>query len=54
MKLILQALNTKPLPRTFEQLFKHYAELFFNRTMPKGGAGRKRNMGDLRAYLKSI
>ena len=51
MKRTLQALNTKPLPRTGEQLFKNYAELFFNKTMPKGGVGRKRNMGDLRAFL---
>ena len=51
MRRTLQALNTKPLPRTGEQLFKHYSELFFNRTMPKGGVGRKRNMGDLRAFL---
>ena len=51
MKRALQALNTKPLPRTGEQLFKNYADLFFNRTMPKGGVGRKRNMGDLRAFL---
>ena len=47
----LQALNTKPLPRNAEQLFKNYADLFFDRTMPKGGVGRKRNMGDLRAFL---
>ena len=47
----LQALNTKPLPRNAEQLFKNYAELFFDRNMPKGGVGRKRNMGDLRAFL---
>ena len=51
MKRALQALNTKPLPRTGEQLFKNYADLFFNRNMPKGGVGRKRNMGDLRAFL---
>ena len=37
MKRTLQALNTKPFPRTGEQLFKHYADLFFNRTMQKGG-----------------
>ena len=47
----LQALNTKPLPRNAEQLFKNYADLFFDRNMPKGGFGRKRNMGDLRAFL---
>ena len=47
----LQALNTKPRPRNAEQLFKNYADLFFDRTMPKGGVGRKRNMGDLRAFL---
>ena len=51
MKRALQALNTKPLPRTGEQLFKNYADLFFKRNMPKGGVGRKRNMGDLRAFL---
>ena len=37
----LQALNTKPLPRNAEQLFKNYADLFFDRNMPKGGVGRK-------------
>ena len=42
MKRTLQALNTKPVPRTGEQLFKNYADLFFNRVMPKGGVGRKR------------
>ena len=47
----LQAVNAKPKPRNGEQLFKNYAELFFDRTMPKGGVGRKRNMGDLRAFL---
>ena len=47
----LQSLNTKPLPRNAEQLFKNYADLFFNRAMPKGGVGRKRDMGDLRAFL---
>ena len=51
MNRTMQALNTKPLPRTGEQLFKNYAELFFDRNMPKGGVGRKRNMGDLRAFL---
>ena len=51
MKRTLQALNTKPVPRTGEQLFKNYADLFFNRAMPKGGVGRKRDMGDLRAFL---
>ena len=30
---------------------KNYADLFFNRTMPKGGVGRKRDMGDLRSFL---
>ena len=48
----LQAVNAKPKPINGEQLFKNYAELFFDRTMPKGGVGRKRNMGDLIAYLE--
>ncbi len=47
----LQALSKKPTPRNAEQLFKNYAELYFDRSMPKGGVGRKRNMGDLRAFL---
>ena len=51
IKRTLQDLNTKLLPRNTEQLFKNYADLFFNRTMPKGGVGRKRNMGDLSAFL---
>ena len=37
----LQAVNAKPRPRNAEQLFKNFAELFFDRTMPKGGEGRK-------------
>ncbi len=41
MKRALQALNTKPLPRTGEQLFKNYADLFFNRNMPKGELAEK-------------
>ena len=44
MKQTMQALNTKPLLRTGEQLFKNYSDLFFNRTMPKGGFRRKRNL----------
>ena len=54
MERTLQALNTKPIPRNAEQLFKNYAQLFFNRTMPKGGVGRKRDMGDLRAFLNWV
>ena len=51
MNRTIRALNTKPIPRNAEQLFKTYAQLFFNKTMPKGGVGRKRDMGDLRAFL---
>ena len=47
----MQALSVKPIPRNSEKLFKNYANLFFDRSMPKGGVGRKRNMGDLRAFL---
>ena len=36
----LPALNTKQLLRTHKQLFKNYADLFFNRIMQKGGDGR--------------
>ena len=32
----LQALNTKPLPRNAEQLFKNYADLFLIGTCQKG------------------
>ena len=52
MNRTLQAVNTKPRPRNGEQLFKNFAELFFDRTMPKGGVGRKRNMGDLLIYFQ--
>ena len=31
----LQALNTKPFTRNAEQLFKNYADIFFDRNMPK-------------------
>ena len=54
MKLSLQALNTKLLSRPGEQLFKNYAEIFFNWTKPKGGVGRKINMGDLIAFKNWI
>ena len=47
----MQALNTKTVPRTREQLSKNYADLFFNRARPKGGGGRERDVGDLRAFL---
>jgi len=50
MKRTLQALNTKPIQRTGEKLFKHYED-FFNRNMPKGGVGIERNMGDLKGFL---
>jgi len=39
------------VPRTGEKLLKNYADLFFNRAIPKGGVGRKRDVGDLRASL---
>tara|TARA_A100001011_G_scaffold186979_1_gene195547 strand:+ start:251 stop:397 length:147 start_codon:yes stop_codon:yes gene_type:complete len=48
MKQSFRALNTKPFSGTGEQLFKNYADLFFNRNTPNGGVGRKRDMGDLR------
>ena len=51
MNRILQDFNTKTIPRNVEQLFKNFPELFFDRTMPKVGEGRKRYMGDLRAFL---
>tara|TARA_A100001011_G_scaffold400437_1_gene514995 strand:- start:4387 stop:4707 length:321 start_codon:yes stop_codon:yes gene_type:complete len=51
MERTLQAVNTKLRPRNAEQLFKNFAELFFDRTMPKGALSRKRNMGDLIAFL---
>ena len=47
----MQSLSVKPIPRNAEQLYKNYTNLFFDRSMPKGGVGRKRNMGDLRAFL---
>ena len=46
MNRTIRALNAKPIPRNAEQLFKTYAQLFFNKTMSKDGVGRKRDMGD--------
>ena len=47
----LLAVHSKPKPRDAQLLFKNFAELFFDNTMPKCGQGRKRNMGDLRVFL---
>jgi len=35
MEKALQSLKTKPITRNTERLFKNFAELFFDRTMPK-------------------
>ena len=51
MERILECFETKPKPRNSEQLFRKYAELHFGESMPKGGMGRKRDMGDIRAFL---
>ena len=51
MKRVLACFDVKPKPRNAEQLFRTYAELHFNETMEKGGEGRKRDMGDLRAFF---
>lgn len=52
MQRFLTCFDEKPKPRNAEQLFRTYAELHFNETMEKGGEGRKRDMGDLRAFFK--
>ena len=51
MERILECFEEKPKPRNSEQLFRKYAELYFGESMPKGGMGRKRDMGDMRAFL---
>jgi len=51
MERILECFEAKPKPRNSEQLFRKYAELHFGESMPKGGMGRKRDMGDIRAFL---
>ena len=48
---ILECFEEKPKPRNSEQLFRKYAELHFGESMPKGGMGRKRDMGDIRSFL---
>ena len=51
MERIVECFEEKPKPRNSEQLFRKYAELYFRESMPKGGMGRKRDMGDIRAFL---
>ena len=51
MERILECFEAKQKPRNAEQLFRKYAELHFGKSMPKGGMGRKRDMGDIRAFL---
>tara|TARA_A100001011_G_C14036057_1_gene725785 strand:+ start:136 stop:462 length:327 start_codon:yes stop_codon:yes gene_type:complete len=48
----LDYFKQKPISRNAEQLFKNFAEQFFDRTMPKGGEGERRNVGDIKAFLK--
>ena len=46
----LVCLESRPKPRDSRTLFKRFAELHFA-GMPSGGQGRKRNLGDVAAFL---
>lgn len=50
LKRVLVALEDRPNPKTSQQLLQRYAELFFADMAP-GGQGRKRNLGDVCAFL---
>ena len=46
----LACLESRPKPRDSRALLKRFAELHFS-GMPSGGQGRKRNLGDVAAFL---
>ena len=47
----LECFKHKPIPRDSETLFKRFYDLHLV-DMPSGGQGRRRNVGDIRAFLK--
>ena len=47
----LVCFKQKPIPRDSETLFKRFYDLHLV-DMPSGGQGRRRNVGDIRAFLK--
>ena len=47
----LDCFKTKPIPRDSETLFKRFYDLHLI-NMTSGGQGRRRNIGDIRAFLK--
>ena len=51
MRRVLETLATNPKPRDGSSLMKSFAEMHFD-NCPAGGQGRKRNLGDVEAFLE--
>ena len=51
MRRVLETLESHPKPRDGSTLMKRFAEMHFD-NCPAGGQGRKRNLGDVEAFLE--
>ena len=51
MRRVLETLEAHPKPRDGSTLMKRFAEMHFD-NCPAGGQGRKRNLGDVEAFLE--
>ena len=51
MRRILETISANPKPRDGRTLTKRFAAMHFD-NCPAGGQGRKRNLGDLKAFLR--
>ena len=51
MRRVLETLEANPKPRDGSTLMKRFAEMHFD-NCPAGGQGRKRNLGDVEAFLE--
>ena len=51
MRRVLETISANPKPRDGRTLMKRFAEMHFD-NCPAGGQGRKRNLGDVEAFLE--
>ena len=51
MRRVLETIAANPKPRDGRTLMKRFAEMHFD-NCPAGGQGRKRNLGDVEAFLE--
>ncbi len=51
MRRVLETISANPKPRDGRTLMKRFAEIHFD-NCPAGGQGRKRNLGDVEAFLE--